>query len=174
MGYTTAFTKTLTRGVVLAVVVAACGTESEFASSPVGEQTTPTTTPPSTSLPSEPTIGSTGVALGGVLTDDDGRTMYVFKNDAAGVSSCYDQCASAWPPVAAGFVAGERMDVMVGTATRSDGSQQLTVNGRPVYLFSGDSQLGDINGQGFNDAWFVVGTDGEPITRKGGDYGYGS
>ncbi len=173
MRHSGAAAKTVAVGVVLAMVLAACGAESE---SPPGTEiaTTPTTAAPvSTSLLPGPTIGVTGVSFGGVLIDDNGRTMYVFKIDAAGMSSCYDECAAAWPPVAAGFVAGDRIDVMVGSTTRSDGSLQLTVNGQPVYLFSGDSQPGDINGQGRNDLWFVLGIDGEPITKTGtGGYGY--
>ena len=75
--------------------------------------------------------------------------------------------------MAAGLVAGDRVDATVGSTTRTVGGEQLTVNGRPVYLFSGDSQLGDINGQGLNDLWFVVGIDGQPITKTGSSgYGY--
>ena len=165
--------KSVVIGVVLAVVVAACGAEPENASIGQSAPTTVIAESAPTTVPSGPTIGVTGVSFGGVLADDAGRTMYVFGNDEAGVSSCYDECAASWPPVAAGLVAGDNIDVTVGSNARSDGGEQLTVNGRPVYLFSGDSQPGDINGQGLSDLWFVVGIDGEPITKTGsGGYGY--
>ncbi len=165
--------KSITIGVVLAVVLAACGGEAENTSIGESAPTTVMAESASTTAPSGPTIGVTDVSFGAVLVDDDGRTMYVFGNDEAGVSSCYDECAASWPPVAAGLVAGDRVDATVGSTTRTVGGEQLTVNGRPVYLFSGDSQLGDINGQGLNDLWFVVGIDGQPITKTGSSgYGY--
>ena len=165
--------KSIMIGVVLAVVVAACGGEPENAPSGDSGSTTVTAESASTTVPRGPTIGVTGVSFGGVLADEAGRTMYVFGNDQAGVSSCYDDCAANWPPVPTGLVAGDNIDVKIGSAPRSDGEEQLTVNGRPVYLFSGDSQLGDINGQGLNDLWFVVGIDGEPITKtSSGGYGF--
>ncbi len=165
--------KSVVIGVVLAVVGAACGGEAENASIGQSAPTTVIAESAPTTVPSGPTIGVTGVSFGGVLADDAGRTMYVFGNDEAGVSSCYDECAASWPPVAAGLVAGDNIDVTVGSNARSDGGEQLTVNERPVYLFSGDSQPGDINGQGLSDLWFVVGIDGEPITKTGsGGYGY--
>ncbi len=81
--------------------------------------------------------------------------------------------ANIGEPVAVGLVAGDNIDATIGSTARSDGGEQLTVNGRPVYLFSGDSELGDINGQGLSDLWFVVGIDGEPITKtSSGGYDY--
>ena len=131
------------------------------------------TAAPTTTQPPGPAIGVTGVSFGGVLVDNAGRTMYVFANDRDGVSSCYDECAVGWPPVPAGLVVvGDRIDVTLGESVRADGTTQLTVNGRPAYLFAGDNELGDINGQRVNGSWFVVGIDGEPITRVAGRYDY--
>ena len=165
--------KSIVIGVALAVVVAACGGEAENAFIGESASTTATAVPAPTTVPSGPTIGVTGVSFGGVLADEAGRTMYIFGNDEAGVSSCYDDCAGNWPPVPTGLVAGDNIDATIGSTPRSDGGQQLTVNGRPVYLFSGDSECGDINGQGLSDLWFVVGIDGEPITETSSG-GYGS
>jgi len=75
--------------------------------------------------------------------------------------------------VAVGLVAGTNIDVTISSIARNDGVSQLTVNDRPVYLFSGDSQPGDFNGQGLSDMWFVLGIDGEPITKTT-DGGYGN
>lgn len=40
-------------------------------------------------------------SLGQMLTDPAGRTLYRFSRDTPGTSSCYDQCAAAWPPLLA-------------------------------------------------------------------------
>ena len=44
----------------------------------------------------------------------------------------------------------------LGIASRTDGTQQLTYNGAPLYLFIGDTQPGDTHGQGSDGVWFVV------------------
>jgi predicted lipoprotein with Yx(FWY)xxD motif len=31
----------------------------------------------------------------------EGRTLYLFTNDADGVPTCYDDCATNWPPLLA-------------------------------------------------------------------------
>lgn len=40
-------------------------------------------------------------SLGTVLVDGNGMTLYTFKKDTAGVSNCYDDCATNWPPLMA-------------------------------------------------------------------------
>jgi predicted lipoprotein with Yx(FWY)xxD motif len=160
-------------GVVLTGLITACGVEAETSPISGGTSTTVTVETAPTTTESGPTIVVVGVSFGGVLADDNERTMYVFERDEAGVSSCYDDCAANWPSVAVGLVAGSNIDATIGSVPRDDGDSQLTVNGRPVYLFSGDSQRGDINGQGLSDVWFVIGIDGEPITKiAGGDDDY--
>ena len=52
-----------------------------------------------------------------------------------------------------------------------DGSEQLTVNGMPLYLFASDEAPGDINGQGVNDVWFVVDADGNMLEAAAGSTG---
>ncbi len=108
------------------------------------------------------TLGTADTDLGTVLTDDSGRTLYVFDVDEGTTSNCYDDCEEAWPVVEAGLEAGDA-DVTLGSTTRDDGTEQLTINGRPVYLFSGDSAEGDVNGQGVNDVWWVLDTSGEAV-----------
>ncbi len=110
-----------------------------------------------------PALGTTDTDLGTVLTDDSGLTLYIFTVDEGTTSNCYDECEAAWPVVPADLGAGDQ-DVSLGSTTRDDDTEQLTINGRPVYLFSGDSAEGDVNGQGLNDVWWVLDADGEPIT----------
>jgi predicted lipoprotein with Yx(FWY)xxD motif len=107
-------------------------------------------------------------ALGKILTDGQGMTLYLFTKDAANVSNCYDQCAVNWPPlmVAAGAepTAGEGVPGQLGVIERTDGSRQVTYNGMPVYYFAKDSQPGDTNGQYVGDVWFVVHPDISSMT----------
>jgi predicted lipoprotein with Yx(FWY)xxD motif len=144
------------RSVVAAVLVlaVACGEASGTA-----EQTTTTTT--------SVLVGKVGVSdstLGSVLVDSGGMTLYLFTSDDRD-STCYDECAELWPPAAAGPVLEEGLDrVALGSIVRTDGTEQLTVNGRPVYLYAGDAGPGDVRGHGIGGVWFAIGADGDPIS----------
>ncbi|MET8828897.1 SCO0930 family lipoprotein [Streptomyces sp. NPDC004610] len=102
--------------------------------------------------------------LGPVVTDSAGFTLYRFDNDTAAPpkSNCDGDCATAWPPVpAADAQAAAGMDPkLVGKVTRADGSQQLTLDGWPLYRFAKDTQPKQTNGQGVGGTWFAAGPDG--------------
>ena len=98
--------------------------------------------------------------LGRFLVGADGMTLYLFTVDEEGVSNCYDQCAAAWPPLLVqtgempvpGFgVTGE-----LGVTERTDGTLQVTYDGRPLYFWINDEEPGDTTGHEVNDVWFVV------------------
>jgi predicted lipoprotein with Yx(FWY)xxD motif len=122
---------------------------------------------------------ATGAALtlgrspyGKVIFDARHRALYLFAADHGAKSTCYDVCASAWPPlltkgaprVPAGLGAG-----LIGTTKRKDGSMQVTYGGHPLYYYSGDKGSGiacqhaNMHG-GF---WFVVSADGRANTAMG-------
>ena len=91
-------------------------------------------------------------AVGNYLVNASGRTLYTYKQDTpnSGTSACSGTCASIWPAfyapsivVPAGLSASS-----FGTITRADGTKQSTYDGLPLYLYSGDSGAGQINGQG--------------------------
>jgi predicted lipoprotein with Yx(FWY)xxD motif len=99
-------------------------------------------------------------SLGPLLTDGQGKTLYMFTNDKPGVSNCSGECASFWPPL---IVDGstlptgpDAVSAGLGTTSRDDGSQQLTYNGMPLYYWAKDTRPGDTLGQGVNGVWFVV------------------
>ena len=47
-----------------------------------------------------PTVGvRDAVALGPILVDARGFTLYVFDRDTPGTSACVDACAQTWPPL---------------------------------------------------------------------------
>ena len=128
---------------------------------------------PATAATSPAHLGSTD--LGKVIVSAKGRTVYVFAADSKGKSTCKGSCASTWPPVIVSSKAVGKIDggaAKLATITRSDGRLQLTVNGRPVYTFTGDSAKGDVNGQGvdgFGARWWAVGPNGTRITTIAGD-----
>src|SRR6478736_1251589 len=104
--------------------------------------------------------------LGKVLVGANGNTLYAFTKDVDGVSTCFDACAKAWPPVIVtdGFTKPAGVDpALVSTVDRPDGSKQLKIGKWPLYFFAGDAAPGDTNGQGWGDVWFVEGADGKLI-----------
>ena len=148
-------------GLGVALVSAACG-GADLGGDKAGATSTVTSitaaTVPSkttTELPTQVHV-ATG-SLGEYLTDGEGNTLYVFLPDDAGPSTCTDACAATWPPLVGGAAATEGVDAsLLGSVERDDGADQITYNGWPLYLFSGDSAVGAINGQGVNETWFVI------------------
>jgi predicted lipoprotein with Yx(FWY)xxD motif len=58
---------------------------------------------------------------------------------------------------------------MVGRTRRSDGKPQVTYNGHPLYLYQGDGNPGDTNGQGitaFGAAWYALSPAGNQLTGQ--------
>jgi predicted lipoprotein with Yx(FWY)xxD motif len=98
-------------------------------------------------------------ALGAILTDATGMTLYLFTPDTnPNESTCYDQCAEAWPILtpeqATALPAGVPGEL--STFERTDGTQQVAYNGIPLYYFARDEAAGDVNGEGAGGVWFVV------------------
>ncbi|HMA18510.1 MAG TPA: hypothetical protein VKS03_08735 [Thermoanaerobaculia bacterium] len=96
--------------------------------------------------------------LGSHLTDAKGMTLYVFKKDSPGKSSCSGDCVAKWPVYFREAVAatGSLKAADFGTITREDGQKQTTYKGLPLYYFAGDKAPGDANGQGVKDVWSAV------------------
>lgn len=111
-----------------------------------------------------PSLTTSDGALGTMLVDEAGSTLYLFIPDARGESTCYDACEASWPPLIGQVTAEGNVDAgLIGSTTRNDGTDQVTYNGWPLYYFAGDTGPGDVNGQGLNDIWFVVSPAGEAI-----------
>jgi predicted lipoprotein with Yx(FWY)xxD motif len=103
-------------------------------------------------------------SLGTHLVDGQGRTLYVFAADPAGERTCTGECLQTWPIFSTGeetpTVDGEVREELVGTIP---GDLQVTYNEQPLYYYVGDDTVGDVNGQGLADEWFVVATEGVPV-----------
>jgi predicted lipoprotein with Yx(FWY)xxD motif len=85
-----------------------------------------------------------------VLTNAKGLTLYSFAPDTPTASKCYGSCAAYWPPVTGTTAAGQGLPGKVGTIKRTDGTEQLTYNGHPLYTYIGDSTPGQAKGNNLN------------------------
>jgi predicted lipoprotein with Yx(FWY)xxD motif len=125
------------------------------------------------------TVNVANTGLGKVLVDRNGRTLYLFKKDSGTKSACFGACAANWPPervTRKPTVSGGLKASKAATTKRSDGKPQVTYNGHPLYLFSGDNKAGGTNGQGvnaFGGKWFAVSPAGTQVSgapSSGGGY----
>jgi predicted lipoprotein with Yx(FWY)xxD motif len=111
-------------------------------------------------------ISTTITSLGTVLTTD-GFTLYRNSKDSAkpSKSSCLGKCTATWPPVVSDGPIGTNVidPSMMGTLRRPDGTEQLTINGWPVYRYAKDIAPGTVTGQGVDGVWTAIGIDGGPI-----------
>ncbi len=96
--------------------------------------------------------------LGSILVDPRGMTLYMYTKDDPSVSNCYDQCATAWPPLLtnADPTGPDAVIGGLGTTQRTDGGLQVTYNGMPLYYWAKDQTPGDTTGQNVGGVWFVV------------------
>lgn len=118
---------------------------------------------------------------GQILTDVDGRTLYLFANTEAAAADqepmmegirasaapCEGGCLDNWPALAATSVmAGDGLDADLLYVEDVNGTMQVVYNGWPLYYFANDAEAGDANGQGLGgggNVWYVVGADGMQI-----------
>jgi len=87
---------------------------------------------------------------GKYMTDEHGRTLYIFSADTGTTSACSGACTKEWPPY------------------MEDGSQAV-FKGHLLYFFANDTSAGDMNGQGLNDfggLWTAVTPSGDPVTSQ--------
>ena len=164
---------TLAGGALLllaALAVAGCGG---------GGNSNASSGPPKTASGATATIGVSNESLGNILVNSQGRTLYIFTRDSGTMSECSGACAVNWPPLRATgkpTIGSGANASLISTTSRSGGAKQVTYNGHPLYLFKGDSNPGDTNGQGstgFGAPWYVLSPAGKQITKaSGGNSGY--
>jgi predicted lipoprotein with Yx(FWY)xxD motif len=164
--------------VLTAVALGACGGSGSTgtSSSPYGAAASSanrqTQGSPAASSSGGSTIRAATRSLGTILVDGHGRTLYLFKADPGTKSACSGACASAWPPlrvsgkpVVGTGVSGSKL----GSTRRSDGSEQVTYNGHPLYTYVGDTKAGDVTGEDltqFGAAWFALSPAGNQVSGR--------
>ena len=111
-------------------------------------------------------ISTTITSYGTVLTSD-GFALYRYSKDSAkpSKSNCTGKCATTWPPVLEDGPVGTNVidPTMMGAVRRPDGTEQLTINGWPVYRYAKDTAPGIVTGQGVDGVWSAIGIDGGPL-----------
>ena len=140
-------------------------------------------------------VGLRATALGRILADARGRTLYSFEKDRNGRSACNGACAISWRPlISAGKArpgSGLRASLL-GLTRRSDGRRQVTYGGLPLYTFVLDMRAGQTAGEGvkaFGGSWDALAASGRTVEPPSGSssgdssggtgggyggYGYGS
>lgn len=93
-------------------------------------------------------------AAGDVLAGENGMTLYTYRDDAAGVSNCYDKCATNWPPAIAASDAAAEGDFTL--VERKDGAKQWAKGGMPLYFWIKDTKEGDTTGDGVGGKWDIA------------------
>jgi len=109
-------------------------------------------------------VSVTHTSAGDALAGAGGMTLYVFKNDTDGTSTCTGDCAGTWPPFlgdGSQVNAGDGVSGTFGTTTRDDGSKQVTHGSQPLYYYSGDQAAGDSKGDGIGGVWSIA-----PVTAS--------
>ena len=91
----------------------------------------------------------------GMLTDAKGMTLYTWDNDQKGVSTCYDKCATAWPPLL--VPAGTAVTGDFTLVDRKDSDQKIVAyKGMPLYTWFKDTKPGDTTGDGVGKTWHTA------------------
>lgn len=101
-----------------------------------------------------------------ILVDAQGRTLYVLTPETVHRLLCKSsECLEVWPPLTAPrnshtkITLGRGVHGTFGFLHRSDGVWQVTLNGLPLYRFSGDTARGEASGEGFESfggTWHAV------------------
>lgn len=84
-----------------------------------------------------------------VFRTGESLPVYTFDKDPAGKSVCVDECAKAWPPVAAPAGAKKVGD---WTPVQREGSLQWAYKGKPVYTYAKDDET-HTRGDGVGGVW---------------------
>lgn len=131
-------------------------------------------------------------ALGSILVDARGRTLYLFEKDRNGVSMCGSACTTYWPPLTSHGTPragkGVRQSLLRLTRARN-GVRQVSYAGHPLYRFVGDKRAGQAAGEGldnFGAEWYALAANGRKVDKdksesdsnsggsgSSGGYGYG-
>ena len=159
-------------GAAAVIALAACGGSSNSSSS----KSTTTKKSTGTAAAAGAAVVKTAKSstLGTIVVDSTGKTVYTLTNGSQQVP-CSGACLQVWPAVS--LPAGTTKATGTGVSNVAAMGTQVTINGAPVYTFSGDTAAGSTNGEGitsFGGTWHVVkaggssGGGGSTATTAGG------
>lgn len=152
------------------LVISGCGTDTDTETGSLTESTESRQQQPLVSDEMSERDSETNVTLqvledaeiGSYLADADGMTLYYFKKDEPNTSNATGDILANWPAFVAteitvptGFDQAD-FDVIMREDT---GEQQVTYKTYPLYYFVNDEKMGDVTGEGVNDAWYTVNTE---------------
>ena len=164
-------------GAAAVIALAACGGSSSSSSSK--STTTKKSTGTAAAAGTAVVKTAKSATLGTIVVDSTGKTVYTLTNGSQQVA-CSGACLQVWPAVS--LPAGTTKATGSGVKNVAATGTQVTINGAPVYTFSGDGSAGSTNGEGINSfggTWHVVKASGSTggggstsTTAKSGGSGY--
>jgi predicted lipoprotein with Yx(FWY)xxD motif len=113
-------------------------------------------------------------ALGSILVDARGRTLYLFEKDRSGLSMCSSACTAYWPPLTSQGAprAGSGVRKALLTLGKAhNGVRQVLYDGHPIYTFVGDKRAGQTSGEGltnFGAGWYAIAANGQKVEKSDG------
>ena len=147
------------------LLLAACGSSSSSNTTSSAASTQPAA---QTSSSSSGTVVKTASnALGTILVNSQGMTLYHLSGEKGGKFICISTaCLGVWHPLIAPSSGAPSGEVgSLGTVKRPEGTMQVTYKGTPLYTFAQDKQAGETNGQDIKDVgtWSAVTTSASSI-----------
>lgn len=108
--------------------------------------------------------------IGSVLTNGNGRTLYVFTPEKGGKVACTGGCASTWPPLLLGSrpkptATSAIHPDLIGTIHNPSGGTIVTYAGWPLHTYASDTVPREAKGQGIDGKWYMISPSGKVITK---------
>ncbi|GAC1344226.1 MAG: hypothetical protein NVSMB27_04950 [Ktedonobacteraceae bacterium] len=144
-------------GLVLVMVVSACGSTTSTGSTQSSPTAAATATTASTSTVQTAQATVNGKATT-IFTSAQGLTLYYFAPDTSDKVACTGGCAKAWPPLlfTGSGTPTSSTPVPGKLSVLSDANgAQVQYSGYPLYTYSGDTAPGQTKGEGLFGKWFV-------------------
>jgi predicted lipoprotein with Yx(FWY)xxD motif len=118
------------------------------------------------------TVSVARTEAGSILVGPNGHTLYAFSRDKRNVDNCQhiNRCLSFWPmlTVRGSVTAGRGASKSMLGTIRVHGKRQVTYDGHPLYLYSGDDSRHETEYIGVRAAggkWPAMGPTGKLITH---------
>jgi predicted lipoprotein with Yx(FWY)xxD motif len=145
-------------GLVLMMIVSACGSTTSTGSNQntPAATATPTTASTSTIQTAQATVNGKATTI---LTNARGMTLYYFTPDIPAKTACTGGCAKAWPPLLfTGSGTPTSSTSLPGTMSVLNGvnGNQVEYSGYLLYTYAGDTAPGQIKGQGLFGKWYIA------------------